>query len=75
MLEGQRYFDVRRWKEGNRLAADIEGVKASWFPQLASAAYRKNKDGFWSCSGTVLLKIPKTTCGLCRRHSGKEIQI
>lgn len=46
VLEGQRYFDVRRWKEGERLGADIEGVKASWFPELASSDYRKSADGF-----------------------------
>lgn len=59
VLEGQRYFDVRRWKEGNRLAADIEGVKASWFPQLASAAYRKNKDGFLVVQWNRAFENPK----------------
>src|SRR5690606_22039273 len=36
LLEGQRYFDVRRWNEGDRLAEDIEGVKAAWFPALTA---------------------------------------
>lgn len=45
-LEGHRYFDVRRWKEGERLGKDIEGVKASWFPALSSSTYRKNAEGY-----------------------------
>lgn len=47
-LEGQRYFDVRRWKEGERLADDIEGVQARWFPELTSASsqFRISSDGY-----------------------------
>src|SRR5690606_5689172 len=47
-LEGQRYFDIRRWKEGERLANDIEGVKAAWFPELTSASskFRISDDGY-----------------------------
>lgn len=28
-LEGQRYFDIRRWKQGNLLAEDVKGMKKS----------------------------------------------
>ena len=28
-LEGQRYFDILRWKQGNLLAQDIKGMKKS----------------------------------------------
>jgi hypothetical protein len=28
-LEGQRYFDIIRWKQGNLLAQDIKGMKKS----------------------------------------------
>lgn len=47
MLEGHRYFDVRRWREGERLGRDIEGVKAEWFPQLTApgSSFRISEDG------------------------------
>ncbi len=28
-LEGQRYFDILRWKQGSLLAADVKGIKKS----------------------------------------------
>lgn len=31
-LEGQRYFDILRWKEGERLGEDMRGIKKSWAP-------------------------------------------
>ncbi|WP_213086891.1 RagB/SusD family nutrient uptake outer membrane protein [Chitinophaga agrisoli] len=31
-LEGQRYFDLLRWKQGNLLAADVKGMKKSFLP-------------------------------------------
>lgn len=46
VLEGHRYFDVRRWEEGERLGEDIEGVKASWFPELSESTFRTSADGF-----------------------------
>ncbi|HLS94578.1 putative outer membrane starch-binding protein [Sphingobacterium allocomposti] len=58
-LEGHRYFDVRRWKEGERLGRDIEGVKASWFPQLSSATYRKSPDGYLSVQWNRAFEDPK----------------
>lgn len=48
VLEGHRYFDVRRWKEGERLAQDIEGVQAQWFPELtaSNSSFRISEDGY-----------------------------
>ena len=31
-LEGQRYFDILRWKQGNLLAADVKGMKKAFVP-------------------------------------------
>lgn len=31
-LEGQRYFDILRWKQGDLLAQDVKGVKKSLIP-------------------------------------------
>ncbi|MGO3806949.1 MAG: RagB/SusD family nutrient uptake outer membrane protein [Sphingobacterium sp.] len=59
VLEGHRYFDVRRWKEGEKLANDIEGVKASWFPQLAGSSYRKNADGYLVVQWNRAFQAPK----------------
>jgi len=37
-LEGQRWFDIIRWKQGELLALDVKGVKKSLIPQ-ANQAY------------------------------------
>lgn len=58
-LEGQRYFDVRRWKEGERLAAPIEGVKADWFPELASGSFRISPDGYLQAQWNRRFEDPK----------------
>jgi starch-binding outer membrane protein, SusD/RagB family len=58
-LEGHRYFDVRRWKQGELLGNDIEGVKASWFPQLSSSTYRKSEDGYLSVQWNRAFETPK----------------
>ena len=31
-LEGQRYFDILRWRQGDLLAQDVKGVKKSLIP-------------------------------------------
>jgi hypothetical protein len=31
-LEGQRYFDLLRWKKGALLAQDVKGMKKSFIP-------------------------------------------
>ncbi|MGO1817317.1 MAG: RagB/SusD family nutrient uptake outer membrane protein [Sphingobacterium sp.] len=59
VLEGHRYFDVRRWKEGEKLGQDIEGVKASWFPELASSDYRKSADGHLVVQWNRAFQAPK----------------
>ncbi|QNL52623.1 RagB/SusD family nutrient uptake outer membrane protein [Olivibacter sp. SDN3] len=58
-LEGQRYFDVRRWKEGERLANPIEGVKAEWFPELASGSFRIGPDGYLQAQWNRRFDDPK----------------
>ncbi len=32
-LEGQRYFDIIRWQQGELLAADVKGIKKSMAPR------------------------------------------
>lgn len=58
-LEGHRYFDVRRWKQGELLGNDIEGVKAAWFPQLSSSTFRKSADGYLSVQWNRAFESPK----------------
>lgn len=59
VLEGQRYFDVRRWKEGERLGAPIEGVKASWFPELENSSFRIGPDGYLQAQWNRRFEDPK----------------
>lgn len=61
MLEGHRYFDVRRWKEGERLGRDIEGVKAAWFPKLteSGSSFRINEEGYLVAQWTRKFEDPK----------------
>ncbi|WP_437363354.1 RagB/SusD family nutrient uptake outer membrane protein [Olivibacter jilunii] len=58
-LEGQRYFDVRRWKEGERLAAPIEGVKAAWFPELSRGSFRISPEGYLQAQWNRRFEDPK----------------
>ena len=58
-LEGQRYFDVRRWKEGERLAAPIEGVKADWFPELTRGSFRISPEGYLQAQWNRRFEDPK----------------
>lgn len=61
LLEGQRYFDVRRWNEGERLAGDIEGVKAAWFPALTAPGsnFRISDDGYLVAQWNRQFETPK----------------
>ncbi|WP_164111658.1 MULTISPECIES: RagB/SusD family nutrient uptake outer membrane protein [Sphingobacterium] len=59
VLEGHRYFDVRRWKEGEILGRDIQGVKASWFPQLSAGTFRKSEDGYLLVQWNRAFESPK----------------
>ncbi len=40
-LEGQRWFDIVRWKEGARLGAVVKGIKRSWAFRPAELSNRK----------------------------------
>lgn len=31
-LEGQRYFDIKRWEQGELLAKDVKGTNVHWLP-------------------------------------------
>lgn len=59
VLEGQRYFDVRRWKEGERLGRPIEGVKASWFPELEGSSFRISPTGYLQAQWNRQFEDPK----------------
>ena len=46
-LEGQRYFDIKRWELGERLAEDVKGTNVNWLPNPEAAEnLRKDEDGF-----------------------------
>lgn len=59
VLEGRRYFDVRRWKEGERLGKPIEGVKASWFPELEGSSFRISPEGYLQAQWNRRFEDPK----------------
>jgi len=40
-MEGHRWFDIVRWKEGHRLGAVVKGIKRSWAFRPADLANRK----------------------------------
>ncbi|MFT2009987.1 RagB/SusD family nutrient uptake outer membrane protein [Pontibacter sp. 13R65] len=47
--EGQRYFDILRWKQGELLAQDVKGVKKSLIPswsQTYVASYPTDENGY-----------------------------
>ncbi len=59
-LEGQRYFDILRWKQGNLLAADIKGMKKSFAPVPADVANRPtDADGYIIFSSNRKFEDPK----------------
>lgn len=46
-LEGQRYFDIKRWEQGELLAQDVKGTNVKWLPNPEAAAnLRTDGDGF-----------------------------
>lgn len=46
-LEGQRYFDILRWREGEKLANDVKGTNVSWLPDyLDLSTLRTDENGF-----------------------------
>jgi hypothetical protein len=47
VLEGQRYFDIKRWEIGPVLGEDVLGVNVAWLPNPeATSSLRKDDDGF-----------------------------
>ena len=47
--EGQRYFDLLRWKQGHLLAQDVKGVKKSLIPSWAQtyvASFPTDENGY-----------------------------
>ncbi|MFB9864715.1 RagB/SusD family nutrient uptake outer membrane protein [Rufibacter immobilis] len=47
--EGQRYFDILRWKQGDLLAQDVKGIKKSLIPSWAQtyvASYPTDENGY-----------------------------
>lgn len=46
-LEGQRYFDIKRWGEGERLAQDVKGTNVNWLPNPEAASnLMQDSEGF-----------------------------
>ncbi|MDO1450273.1 RagB/SusD family nutrient uptake outer membrane protein [Rhodocytophaga aerolata] len=46
-LEGQRYFDILRWEQGELLAQDVKGMKKSWALIGADvASIRADEEGY-----------------------------
>ncbi|GHA31424.1 hypothetical protein GCM10007103_11320 [Salinimicrobium marinum] len=46
-LEGQRYFDIKRWKKGELLALDVKGTNVNWLPNPDTAGnLRTDEEGF-----------------------------
>ena len=46
-LEGQRYFDIMRWKQGALLAEDVKGMKTAWAAMPAHVAnLRTDANGY-----------------------------
>ncbi len=46
-LEGQRYFDILRWGQGELLAQDVKGTNINWLPNRdAASSLRTDANGF-----------------------------
>ncbi|MEO2061903.1 MAG: RagB/SusD family nutrient uptake outer membrane protein [Christiangramia sp.] len=46
-LEGQRYFDIIRWREGELLAQDVKGTNVEWLPDYLNLSnLRTDENGF-----------------------------
>jgi len=46
-LEGQRYFDIKRWRQGELLAVDVKGTNVEWLPNPEIADnLRTDENGF-----------------------------
>ena len=46
-LEGQRYFDILRWRKGELLAQDVKGTNVTWLPDYMNLSnLRTDESGF-----------------------------
>ncbi len=46
-LEGQRYFDILRWRDGASLAEDVKGIKKAWASNPAFVAnFAEDSEGY-----------------------------
>ncbi|QCR22268.1 RagB/SusD family nutrient uptake outer membrane protein [Pontibacter sp. SGAir0037] len=46
-LEGQRWFDLMRWKQGSKLAEDVKGMKKSWAANQSHVAnFAQDQNGY-----------------------------
>lgn len=46
-LEGQRYFDILRWRKGEILAQDVKGTNVNWLPDYMNLSnLRTDENGF-----------------------------
>lgn len=46
-LEGQRYFDIIRWRKGDLLAQDVKGTNVDWLPDYLNLSnLRTDDEGF-----------------------------
>lgn len=43
-LEGQRYFDLIRWREGEKLAQDVKGTNVEWLPNYLNLSNLRTDD-------------------------------
>lgn len=71
-LEGQRYFDIIRWKQGDLLAADVKGMKKAWAAMPAHVVnLRADANGYimastgrtFDASKNYLWPVPLTQVG------------
>lgn len=59
-LEGQRYFDILRWEEGERLGRDMKGVKKEWVPVPEEVAdLPADENGYIIAAGNRVFEDPK----------------
>lgn len=59
-MEGWRYFDVQRWKEGDRLGNDVKGIKKSMVEVQSSVdGYATDADGYIITMSGRIFEDPK----------------
>lgn len=59
-LEGQRYFDIKRWKRGQLLAGDVLGMKKAFAPRPGDVSnQRANAEGYIVVSDGRVFNDPK----------------